>query len=255
MCLLALSLVRLIRPLHVPSLANCSQLRPAAITTAPSPVRPRRLAPAPGTRQPGGCHPGSAAVYQASSAAVNRVQYRPFRSPAYPPAASVHSLLWILWTTTPSSAFVTSSPAAPVSAALTPTAPSEPSKPRLPLLISLAPHRPQSVRATSPAITSSSRLPASPKPTIQDLLPAPLARRETTFPIFNRKPGLCGCWLPRFRTFSPPVDSSVDKPAALPANLSSLPSERQPLPPIAQAKPLHFAHPYSHPACGKSMFA
>lgn len=41
---------------------------------------------------------------------------------------------------------------------------------------------------------------------------------ETLFPIFNRKPGVCGGCIASFCTFSTPVDDAVDNPIFSPAN-------------------------------------
>lgn len=41
--------------------------------------------------------------------------------------------------------------------------------------------------------------------------PSDRAQEKPIFPIFNRKSGLCGLYVPPFFTFSTPVDSSVDK--------------------------------------------
>jgi len=81
-CLLALPLVGLIRPLHVPSLASCSRtlLRDVA-------ARPYQLGVP------------SAAVYQAAQPRVKPIVRR--LSTPICPAASVHRLLWILWISRP----------------------------------------------------------------------------------------------------------------------------------------------------------
>ena len=55
----------------------------------------------------------------------------------------------------------------------------------------------------------------------------PLESRQTgpekpTFPIFNRKGGVCGCRISLFCTFSTPVDEPVDKRPVFPGNRRSL---------------------------------
>ena len=45
----------------------------------------------------------------------------------------------------------------------------------------------------------------------------PEAPKKPTFPIFNRKGGVCGTSVSTFYTFSTAVDNSVDNPALLPA--------------------------------------
>lgn len=255
MSLLALPLVRLISPLHVPSLANCLQLGPAAIWTASCPVRLRRVSP--GAKTPPGQPEifGGAPQYTKPPPQPSIAPYTHSRPPPPPPAASVHSLLWIVWTKTPSPAAVAPAPEAPVNYPLPPAAPSAPSVPPVPLTRAPTPYQSRPIRVPSLASTPSSPVFGPFRAPIQDPIPPPSATRETTFPIFNRKAGLCGRWLPGFRTFSTAVDSTVDNLVAPPANQRSLPSERGPPSPPAQAKPLHFASPSSHHACGKSMCA
>jgi hypothetical protein len=48
---------------------------------------------------------------------------------------------------------------------------------------------------------------------------------KSSFPIINRKGGLCGTSVPAFYTFSTPVDSAVDKTSFIPANVRSYDDE------------------------------
>jgi hypothetical protein len=103
---------------------------------------------------------------------------------------------------------------------------------------------PWSLRAPAPPILSL-RQTRPPQPS--HLLP------ETTFPIFNRKPGVCERHVPPFRTFSPAVDTPVYNFHFLPANCHSLAPIGTPPDPPLQSKGLHFTHFPSHEVCGKTM--
>jgi hypothetical protein len=76
--------------------------------------------------------------------------------------------------------------------------------------------------------------------------------KKPTFPIFNRKGGVCGLRLPLFCTFSTAVDDSVDNDHVPPAKSRSshwgIPCPQGPF----GTKELHFAHFPSGCTCGKS---
>ncbi len=68
----------------------------------------------------------------------------------------------------------------------------------------------------------------------------PEVSAKPTFPIFNRKPGVCGTRVPLFYTFSTGVDDAVDKTYLLPAYHRSFAHERNPLALAPQRKRMDF---------------
>jgi hypothetical protein len=94
----------------------------------------------------------------------------------------------------------------------------------------------------SPAVPGSSRGPK------EDPL-------ETTFPIFNRKLGVCGCCIASFCTFSTPVDDAVHNQVFLPANRWSLSSTQPAVQhPSETEEPLFPGFAYRK-GCGKTSSA
>jgi hypothetical protein len=253
--LLALSLVRLIRPFHVPSLARCLRLRPSTIRASPHLVRQVRNHPPPGALPPTRDHPGERRSISSLLRTRQSRHIRPLAPPPHPPAASVHTPLWTLWTTTSCPLPVAPSSSIPVHRVGVATAAGAPPPAAVTSLRPLVARDYRILRPACPASCLRLPHPASRKPAIHLLFLTPSAWRETTIPIFNRKAGLCGRSLPRFRTFSPPVDSPVDKLMSRPANSPSSSTEHSPPKPRAQPKPLLFAHPLSPHCCGKTMYA
>jgi len=185
--LLALPLVRLISPLHVPSLANCLQLGPAAIWTASCPVRLRRVSP--GAKTPPGQPEifGGAPQYTKPPPQPSIAPYTHSRPPPSPPAASVHSLLWIVWTKTPSPAAVAPAPEAPVNYPLPPAAPSAPSVPPVPLPRAPTPYQSRPIRVPSLASTPSSPVFGPFRAPIQEPIPPTFSHARNDFPHFQQK--------------------------------------------------------------------
>jgi len=77
------------------------------------------------------------------------------------------------------------------------------------------------------------------------------SHKKPTFPIFNRKPRVCGCPIPAFCTFSTPVDSIVDKLAVFPANKRSLFQKPTPRNLLEHIKELLVPQLLCHGTCGK----
>jgi hypothetical protein len=77
---------------------------------------------------------------------------------------------------------------------------------------------------------------------------------KSTFPIFNRKLGLCGRCFPDFYTFSTAVDESVDKFKFTPAKRHSLSVKPNLQNRSSSSEELLFAHLSDRLPCGKSIF-
>jgi hypothetical protein len=75
---------------------------------------------------------------------------------------------------------------------------------------------------------------------------------EITFPIFNRKLGLCGRCLPGFCTFCTGVDSPVDSTTVTPANRRYIPATSTAACSPSTTKALHFPRITRHQPCGKT---
>jgi hypothetical protein len=78
---------------------------------------------------------------------------------------------------------------------------------------------------------------------------------KSTFPIFNRKGGLCGRRVPLFYTFSTPVDEAVDKPCFRPAKRPSFGHDMRGCCDAIVGKDPQIPHFYSLGACGKYPFS
>ena len=185
-----------------------------------------------------------------------RVQARSSHTPR-PAAASVHRLLWILWKTAPSAtsraadrlAAVESVPFDPTAVSARSTGPFGLPRPALtpPRAVSIAvppPRRrvrrpPGGDHRTDPipphcgtvrAETDGARARRSGRPRASwrrfgssspfraAVAPAPALTEKPSFPIINRKRGVCGNRVSRFCTFSTAVEDPVDKSRVRPAN-------------------------------------
>ena len=285
MSLLALTLVRLIRPLHVPSLIALAPGRSSSAGTLSKP-----FVGAPPLFPQAGPHKGWRSI-QVPSPLVNpstaaspphadrrRVPWlsaKPKNS--YPsPAASVHRYLGILWISPLRHPFAAPKPRAPVDRARDPTAPSARSGTwplldcrrttaaapcrssigfgRSPYCAVLVPHPtegepPGRHRGTRPAPPPTSR------PRTDSRGPADQGWEKPTFPIINRKRGLCGRRVPLFYTFSTPVDLVVDKWHLIPANALSFGQDIKVISGTPTGKKVQIPHFYSPHACGKYLLS
>jgi len=77
-------------------------------------------------------------------------------------------------------------------------------------------------------------------------------RCNATFPIFNRKPAVCGVSVPLFSTFSTPVHSHVDNYGSFPAKQLSYVRGNRHAGTSPTTKELHFADFVTHRRCGKT---
>jgi hypothetical protein len=75
---------------------------------------------------------------------------------------------------------------------------------------------------------------------------------ETTFPIFNRKLGVCGRCIASFCTFSTPVDDAVDNWVVSPAKRSSLPTAQHAFHHVTETEEPLFPGFVCQQGCGKT---
>jgi hypothetical protein len=252
--LCALALVRLVSPFHIPSLASgqrCDHGRPTRHTSAPTlsaiNVPPNSHTVIWDTR------PQSTytAERRSISSAISARQ-----SPLLPLLAFLPQLTLQAYTApcgycgqdrvAPRSQ--ANRPQTPVDRRLHLAAPGAPSTNRsaLPRTIGASP------AATLDLSFASCFCPSAPEQARQAQSATQTTPTEITFPIFNRKLGLCGRCLPGFCTFCTGVDSPVDSMTITPANRRYSPATSTPSHSPSTTKALHFPRiTHQHP-CGKT---